>query len=167
MSRPIAAGLLLVASTACTSLTPGAECSSSACPQGQACDPDTELCVLDLGPQITVLSPRPDAAVTDPALDVRGTVATWSDATLVGMSYQLVDAGVTGGIPVDGGLFSLLIPLPALDGEDVELVLLARDSQARERHVSVPLRVDDVPPRPRFTESEERTFSSRSTSARR
>jgi len=151
MSRPIAAGLLLVASTACTSLTPSADCSSSACPQGQTCDPDTRLCVLDLGPQITVVSPRPDAAVTDSALDVRGTVATWSDATLVGMSYQLVDAGVTGGIPVDGGLFSLLIPLPALDGQDVQLVLLARDTQARERHVSVPLRVDDVPPRPRFT----------------
>src|SRR6185295_3560357 len=107
MSRPIAAGLLLVASTACTSLTPSADCSTSACPQGQTCDPDTRLCVLDLGPQITVVSPRPDAAVTDTALDVRGTVATWSDATLVGMSYQLVDAGVTGGIPVDGGLFSL------------------------------------------------------------
>ncbi len=150
MSRPIAAGLLLVASTACTSLTPSADCSSSACPQGQTCDPGTQLCVVDLGPQITVLSPRPDAAVTDPALDVRGTVATWSDATLVGMSYQLVDAGVTGGIAVDGGLFSLLIPLPALDGEDVQLVLLARDSQARESHVSVPLRVDDVLPRPRF-----------------
>jgi hypothetical protein len=150
MSRPIAAGLLLVASAACTSLTPSADCASSACPQGQTCDPGTRLCVLDLGPQITVLSPRPDAAVTDPALDVRGTVTTWSDATLVGMSYQLVDAGASGGIQVDGGLFSLVIPLPALDGEAVELVLLARDSQDRERQVSVPFRVDDVPPSPRF-----------------
>jgi len=105
---------------------------------------------VDLGPQITVLSPRADAAVTDPALDLRGTVTTWSDATLVGMSYELVDAGAAGGVAVDGGLFSLTIPLPALDGEDVELVLLARDSQDRERRVSVPFRVDDVAPGPRF-----------------
>src|SRR5512147_1026770 len=141
MSRRIAAGLLLVASAACTSLTPSADCSSSACPEGQTCDLETRLCVLDLGPQITVLSPKPDAAVKDPALEVRGTVATWSDATLVGMSYQLVDAGTAGGVPVDGGLFSLTIPLPPLDGEDVQLVLLARDTQARERRVSVPFRV--------------------------
>ncbi len=86
----------------------------------------------------------------DPALELRGTVSTWSDATLVGMSYQLVDAGSAGGIPVDGGLFSLTVPLPPLDGEDVQLVLLARDSQNRERRVAVPLRVDDVPPHPRF-----------------
>jgi hypothetical protein len=154
MSRPIVAGLLLVASAACTSLTPSADCEISACPQGQACDPATRLCILDLGPQITVLSPRPDAAVTDPALDVRGTVTTWSDATLMGVSYQLVDSGAAGAIPVDGGLFSLVIPLPAIDGEDVELVLLARDSQDRERRVSVPFRVDDVPPSPRFAPAE-------------
>jgi len=107
--------------------------------------------VVDLGPQITVLSPRPDAAVKDPVLEVRGTVSTWSDATLVGMSYQLVDAGVAGGIPVDAGLFAVPLALPALDGEDLQLLLLARDSQNRERHVSVPLRVDDVPPYPRFS----------------
>jgi len=150
MSRPIAAGILLVASAACTSLTASADCASSTCPDGQTCDPQTRLCVLDLSPQITVLSPKPDAAVKDSALEVRGTVATWSDSTLVGMSYQLVDAGSAGGVPVDGGLFSLTIPLPALDGEDVQLVLLARDSQDRERRVSVPFRVDDVAPRPRF-----------------
>src|SRR5215468_1125396 len=150
MSRPIAAGILLVASAACTSLTASADCASSTCPDGQTCDPQTRLCVLDLSPEITVLSPKPGAAVKDPALEVRGTVATWSDSTLVGMSYQLVDAGSAGGVPVDGGLFSLTIPLPALDGEDVQLVLLARDSQDRERRVSVPFRVDDVAPRPRF-----------------
>ena len=142
--------MLLVASAACTSLTPSADCASSACPDGQTCDATTQLCVLDLSPQITVLSPKPDAAVKDPALEVRGTVATWSDSTLVGMSYQLVDAGTAGGIPVDGGLFALTIPLPALDGEDVQLVLVARDSQDRERRVAVPFRVDDVAPRPRF-----------------
>ena len=150
MSRPIAAGMLLVASAACTSLTSSADCASSACPEGQTCDPQTRLCVLDLSPQITVLSPKADAAVKDSALEVRGTVATWSDSTLVGMSYQLVDAGSAGGVPVDGGLFSLTIPLPPLDGEDVQLVLLARDSQDRERRVSVPFRVDDVAPHPRF-----------------
>jgi hypothetical protein len=151
MSRHIAAGLLLLAGTGCTSLTPTADCSSSACPEGQTCDSQTRLCVLDLSPQITVLSPRPDAAVKDPALEVRGTVATWSASTLVGMSYQLVDAGSAGGVPVDGGLFSLTIPLPPLDWEDVQLVLLARDSQNRERRVAVPFRVDDVAPHPRFT----------------
>jgi len=150
MSRPIAAGLLLLAGAACTSLTPSADCASSACPDGQTCDPQTRLCVLDLAPQITVLSPKTDAAVKDPALELRGTVVTWSDSTLIGMSYQLVDAGTAGGVPVDGGLFSLSIPLPALDGQDVELVLLARDSLARERRVSVPFRVDDVAPRPLF-----------------
>src|SRR5262249_2800784 len=72
------------------------------------------------------------------------------DSTLVGMSYQLVDAGSVGGIPVDGGLFSLTIPLPPLDGEDVQLVLLARDSKDRERRVSVPFLVDDGAPNPRF-----------------
>jgi hypothetical protein len=151
MLRRMSAGLLLVASVACTSLTPSADCLSSACPDGQTCDATTRLCVLDLGPQITVLSPKPDAAVTDPALEVRGTVTTWSDSTLVGMSYQLVDAGTAGGIPVDGGLFALTVPLPALDGEDVQLVLVARDSQDRERRVAVPFRVDDVAPRPRFS----------------
>jgi hypothetical protein len=151
MLRRMTAGLLLIASVACTSLTPSADCSSSACPDGQTCDPTTHLCVLDLGPQITVLSPKPDAAVKDPALEVRGTVTTWSDSTLVGMSYQLVDAGSAGGIPVDGGLFALTVPLPVLDGEDVQLVLVARDSQDRERRVAVPLRVDDVAPRPRFS----------------
>ena len=151
MSRRIVAGLLLVASAGCTSLTPGADCSSSPCPDGQTCDAPTHLCVLDLSPQITVLSPQPDAAVKDPALEVRGTVSTWSDATLVGMSYQLVDAGVAGGVPVDGGLFSLSIPLPPNDGQDVQLVLLARDSQSRERRVTVPFRVDDVAPLPRFS----------------
>jgi len=152
MSRRIAAGLLLIAAGAgCTSLMPAADCSSSPCPDGQTCDAPTHLCVLDLSPQITVLAPRADAAVKDPALEVRGTVSTWSDATLVGMSYQLVDAGVAGGVPVDGGLFSLTIPLPALDGQDVQLVLLARDSQSRERRVSVPFRVDDVAPLPRFS----------------
>ena len=150
MSRHIAAGLLLIAGAGCTSLNPTADCSGSACPEGQTCDAQTRLCVLDLSPQISVLSPRPDAAVKEPALEVRGTVSTWSDATLVGMSYQLVDAGTAGGVPVDGGLFSLTIPLPALDGEDVQLVLLARDSQSRERRVAVPVRVDDVAPRPRF-----------------
>src|SRR5689334_17689262 len=145
MSRRIAAGLLLVAAGAgCTSLTPSADCSSSPCPEGQTCDAPTHLCVLDLSPQISVLAPQPDAAVKDPALEVRGTVSTWSDATLVGMSYQLVDAGVAGGVPVDGGLFSLTIPLPPIDGQDVQLVLLARDSLSRERRVSVPFRVDDV-----------------------
>ena len=93
MLRRMTAGVLLVASVACTSLTPSADCSSSACPDGQTCDATTQLCVLDLGPQITVLSPKPDAAVKDPALEVRGTVTTWSDSTLVGMSYQLLDAG--------------------------------------------------------------------------
>jgi hypothetical protein len=151
MLRRMTAGLLLVASAACTSLTPGADCSSSACPEGQTCDAETRLCVLDLSPQITVLSPKPDAAVKDPALEVRGTVATWSDSTLVGMSYQLVDAGTAGGVPVDGGLFALTIALPALDGDDVQLVLVARDSQNRERRVAVPFRVDDVPPHPRFS----------------
>src|SRR5215831_19858846 len=151
MSRHLAAGMLLLAGAACTSLTPAADCSGSACPAGQTCDVETRLCVLDLGPQITVLSPRPDAAVRDPVLEVRGTVSTWSDATLVGMSYQLVDAGVAGGVPVDGGLFAVTLALPAMDGEDVQLLLLARDSQNRERHVSVPLRVDDVPPYPRFS----------------
>jgi hypothetical protein len=150
MSRPIAAGLLLLAGAACTSLTSSADCESAACPNGQICDPQTRLCVLDLAPQITVLSPKPDAAVKDPALEVRGTVSTWSDSTLEGMSYQLVDGGGAGGVPVDGGLFSLTIPLPPLDGQDVQLVLLARDSLARERRVSVPFRVDDVPPRPLF-----------------
>jgi hypothetical protein len=151
MSRRIVAGLLLVAGAGCTSLTPGADCSSSPCPDGQTCDAPTHLCVLDLGPQITVLSPQSDAAVKNPALEVRGTVSTWSDATLVGMSYQLVDAGTAGGVPVDGGLFSLTIPLPPLDGQDVQLVLLARDSQSRERRVTVPFRVDDVAPLPRFS----------------
>jgi len=151
MARHIAAGLLLVAGTACTSLTPAADCSSTACPEGQTCDEPTHLCVLDLSPQITVLTPRPDAAVKDPALEVRGTVATWSDATLVGMSYQLVDAGAAGSVPVDGGLFGVTLPLPPLDGVDLQLVLLARDSQARERRVTVPFRVDDVLPRPRFS----------------
>src|SRR5215472_4995068 len=150
MSRHLAAGVLLLAGAACTSLTPAADCSSSPCPAGQTCDVGTRLCVVDLGPQITVLSPRPDAAVKEPVLEVRGTVSTWSDATLVGMSYQLVDAGVAGGIPVDAGLFAVPLALPALDGEDVQLLLLARDSQNRERHVSVPLRVDDVLPHPRF-----------------
>ena len=154
MSRRIAAGLLIVAGGACTSLTPSADCSSSACPDGQTCDAQTRLCVLDLGPQITVLSPQPDASVKNPALEVRGTVATWSDSTLVGMSYQLVDAGAVGGVPVDGGLFALTIPLPPLDGEDVQLVLVARDSQSRERHVAVPFRVDDVAPLPRFSPGE-------------
>ena len=151
MLRRMSAGLLLVASAACTSLTASADCSSSTCPDGQTCDGQTRLCVLDLSPQITVLSPKPDAAVKDPALEVRGTVSTWSDSTLVGMSYQLVDAGTAGGVPVDGGLFSLTIPLPALDGEDVQLVLVARDSQDREHRVTVPFRVDDVAPRPRFS----------------
>jgi hypothetical protein len=152
MSRRIAAGLLLIAAGAgCTSLTPTADCSSSPCPDGQTCDAPTRLCVLDLSPQITVLAPQADAAVKDPSLEVRGTVSTWSDATLVGMSYQLVDAGTAGGVPVDGGLFSLTIPLPPLDGQDVQLVLLARDSQSRERRVSVPFRVDDVAPLPRFS----------------
>lgn len=150
MSRHIA-GLLILATAGCTSLSPVGDCASSACPDGQTCDGQTRLCVLDLGHQVTVLSPRPDAAVKDTALEVRGTVATWSDATLAGMSYQLVDAGVAGGVPVDGGLFSLTIPLPPLDGVDVQLLLLARDSQNRERRVSVPLRVDDVPPRPGFS----------------
>jgi len=150
MSRPIAAGLLLFAGTACTSLTASADCASSACPDGQTCDPQTRLCVLDLSPKITVLSPKPDAAVKDLALEVRGTVSTWSDSTLEGMSYQLVDAGSAGFVPVDGGLFALTIPLPPLDGEDVQLVLLARDSLARERRVSVPFRVDDVAPHPQF-----------------
>ncbi|HUM13756.1 MAG TPA: hypothetical protein VLT82_22605 [Myxococcaceae bacterium] len=151
MTRHIAAGLLLLAGAGCTSLTSAADCSSSACPEGQTCDSQTQLCVLDLSPQITVLSPKADAAVKELALEVRGTVATWSDATLVGMSYQLVDAGTAGGVPVDGGLFSLTVPLPPLDGEDVQLVLLARDSQARERRLAVPFRVDDVPPHPRFS----------------
>jgi hypothetical protein len=151
MSRHFAAGVLLLAGTACTSLTPAADCSSSACPEGQNCDAQTQLCVLDLGPQITVLSPRPDAAVRDPFLEVRGTVATWSDSTLVGMSYQVLDAGTAGGIPVDGGLFLVTIPLPALDGVDVQLLLVARDSQNRERRTSVPFRVDTVLPHPRFT----------------
>jgi hypothetical protein len=150
MSRPIAAGLLLLAGTACTSLTAGAECEGFACPEGQTCDPQTRLCVLDLSPQITVLSPKADAAVKDLALEVRGTVSTRSDSTLQGMSYQLVDAGSAGSVPVDGGLFAVTVPLPPLDGEDVQLVLLARDSLGRERRVSVPFRVDDVAPRPRF-----------------
>ena len=150
MSRQIAAGLLLLAGAGCTSLIPTADCSSLACPEGQTCDGQTRLCVLDLSPQITVLSPKADAAVKDPALEVRGTVSTWSDSTLVGMSYQLVDAGISGGVPVDGGLFSLTVPLPPLDGADVQLVLLARDNQNRERRVAVPFLVDDVPPRPRF-----------------
>ncbi|HVP62350.1 MAG TPA: hypothetical protein VMT11_17460 [Myxococcaceae bacterium] len=151
MSRQVAAGLLLLAGVGCTSLTSAADCSSSACPAGQTCDAQTRLCVLDLRPQISVLSPKPDAAVKDPALELRGTVATWSDSTLVGMSYQIVDAGTAGGVPVDGGVFSLTVPLPPLDGEDVQLVLLARDSQNRERRVSVPFRVDDVLPHPRFS----------------
>jgi hypothetical protein len=151
MSRHIAAGLLLVTGAGCTSLSPAADCSSSACPAGQTCDAETRLCVLDLSPQITVLTPRADAAVKDPALDVRGTVTTWSDATLAGMSYQLGDAGAAGEIPVDGGLFALTIPVPPLDGVDVHLVLRARDSQNREGRLAVPLRVDDVAPRPRFS----------------
>lgn len=151
MSRPIVSAILFAASVACTSLTPAADCSSSACPSGQTCDPGTQLCVLDIGPQITVFAPSPDAAVKTSALDVRGTVTTWSDATLAGMSYQLVDAGSAGSVPVDGGLFSLTVPLPALNGRDVQLVLLARDSQSRERRLAVPLFVDDVPPRPTFS----------------
>ncbi len=151
MSRHIAAGLLVAAGAACTSLTPVADCSSSACPSGQACDPGTHLCVLDLSPQVTVFAPTPDAAVKAPALEVRGTVTTWSDATLVGMSYQLLDAGGAGAVPVDGGLFSLTVPLPPLNGQDVQLVLLARDSRSRERRFSVPFFLDDVAPHPTFS----------------
>ena len=151
MSRPIVSALLFVASAACTSLTPAADCSSSMCPSGQTCDPGTHLCVLDLGPQITVFAPSPDAAVKAPALDLRGTVTTSSDAALVGMSYQLADAGSAGAIPVDRGLFSLTLPLPAINGQAVQLVLLARDSLSRERRVSVPFFLDDVAPRPMFS----------------
>src|SRR4029453_12179123 len=89
MLRRMTAGVLLVASVPCPSLTPSADCSGSACPDGQTCDATTQLCVLDLGPQITVLSPKPDAAVKDPALEGRGTVTTGADSTLAGRSYQL------------------------------------------------------------------------------
>ena len=154
MSRHIAAGLLLVAGAACTSLTPAADCSNAPCPSGQTCDPGTHLCVLDEGPQITVFTPTPDAAVKAAALDVRGTVTTWSDATLAGMSYQVVDAGSAGAVSVDGGLFSLTVPLPPINGQDVQLFLLARDTRNRERSVSVPLFLDDVAPRPTFLPGE-------------
>src|SRR5262249_25427010 len=50
-----------------------------------------------------------------------------------------------------GGVFALTIPVPAIDGADVQLVLRARDSQNREGRLAVPLRVDDVAPRPRFS----------------
>lgn len=150
MSRQIAAALVVLTGAACTSLTPAADCSSGACPSGQACDPGSHLCVLDEGPQITVFSPAPDAAVKTPALEVRGTVITWSDATLVGMSYALADAGSAGAVPVDGGLFALTVPLPPINGQGVQLVLLARDTRNRERRVSVPFFLDDVAPRPSF-----------------
>ncbi len=150
MSRQIAAALGVLIGAACTSLTPVADCSSGACPSGQACDPGSHLCVLDESPQITVFSPAPDAAVKTPALEVRGTVITWSDSTLVGMSYALADAGSAGTVPVDGGLFALTVPLPPINGQDVQLVLLARDTRNRERRVSVPFFLDDVAPRPIF-----------------
>ena len=150
----MAAAMLLCAGAACTSLVPAGDCADAPCPEGQACDPATRLCVLDLSPRITVVAPERNAAVKDAVLEVRGTVVTWSDATLVGVSYQLTDAGVAGGVPVDAGVFAVDVPLPPLDGVDTELVLLARDSQSRERRVSVPVRVDDVPPNPRFSPAE-------------
>jgi hypothetical protein len=152
MQRPFGGWLLLAGSLtgACTSLIPGAECADGTCPDGQTCDVGTHLCVQDLAPRITVLSPHPDAAVRDVLLDVRGTVTTTAGSTLVGMSYALGDGGVAGGIAVDGGLFAFTVPLPPLNALDTSLVLLARDTEQREGRVSVPLWVDDVPPTPVF-----------------
>lgn len=152
MQRPVGGWLLLAASltSACTSLIGGAECADGICPDGQTCDMGTHLCVQDLAPRITVLSPRPDAAVRVVLLDVRGTVTTTAGSTLVGMSYAVGDGGVAGGIAVDGGLFAFTVPLPPLNAMDTSLVLLARDTEQRERRLAVPLWVDDVPPFPQF-----------------
>jgi hypothetical protein len=152
MQRPVGGWLLLAAAvtSACTSLIGVAECADGPCPDGQTCDVGTQLCVKDLAPRITVLSPQPDAAVRDAILDVRGTVTTTAGSTLVGMSYALGDGGVAGGIAVDGGLFAFTVVLPPLNAVDTSLVLLARDTEQRERRLSVPLRVDDVPPSPQF-----------------
>jgi hypothetical protein len=152
MQRPLGGWLLLAAAltSACTSLIGVAECADGTCPDGQTCDVGTHLCVQDLAPRITVLSPHPDAAVRDVVLDVRGTVTTTEGSTLVGMSYALGDGGVAGGVAVDGGLFAFTVPLPPLNAVDTSLVLLARDTEQRERRLLVPLWVDDVPPNPQF-----------------
>jgi hypothetical protein len=152
MQRSVGGWLFLAASltSACTSLIGVAECADGTCPDGQTCDVGTHLCVQDLAPRITVLSPHPDAAVRDVLLDVRGTVTTTEGSTLVGMSYAISDGGVAGGIAVDGGLFAVTVPLPPLNAVETSLVLLARDTEQRERRVSVPLWVDDVPPTPQF-----------------
>src|SRR5262249_44891510 len=124
---------MLIGASACTSLTTAADCADGACPEGQTCDGATHLCVLDLGPQIGVIAPRADAGVREPILEVRGTVITRSDSTLVDMSFQLVDAGVAGPVFVDGGVFAADVPLPPIDGQSLALVLIALDNLARER----------------------------------
>ena len=150
MPGRVAALWMLIGASACTSLTTAADCADGACPDGQTCDGATRLCVLDLGPQIRVIAPPPDAGVRESILEVRGTVITRSDSTLVDMSFQLVDAGVAGPVSVDGGVFAVDIPLPPIDGRSLALVLVARDSLGRQGRRSVPLFVDGVAPRPRF-----------------
>jgi hypothetical protein len=150
MPGRVAAVLMLVGASACTSLTAVADCADGACPDGQTCDPDTRLCVQDLSPRIAVLSPRLDAGVRESVLEVRGTVLTQGGASLVGMSFQLVDAGLAGPVEVDAGVFSADVPLPPIDGQDVALILTARDTLGREGRRSVPLHLDGVAPRPRF-----------------
>src|SRR5215813_7727255 len=150
MPGRVAALWMLIGASACTSLTTAADCADGPCPEGQTCDATTRLCVLDLGPQIVVLAPRADAGVREAVLEVRGTVATRGGASLVGMSFQLVDAGLAGPVAEDGGVFSADVPLPPIDGQSVALVVIARDSLGREGRRSVPLFVDRVPPRPSF-----------------
>ncbi|HEY1127260.1 MAG TPA: hypothetical protein VGF83_05825, partial [Actinomycetota bacterium] len=91
MQRSVGGWLFLAAclTSACTSLIGVAECADGTCPDGQTCDVGTHLCVQDLAPRITVLSPHPDAAVRDVLLDVRGTVTTTEGSTLVRMSYAI------------------------------------------------------------------------------
>jgi hypothetical protein len=150
MPGRVAALLMVFGASGCTSLTAAADCADGACPDGQTCDATTRLCVLDLSPQISVLAPRIDAGVREAVLEVRGTVLTRSDASLVGMSFQLVDAGLAGPVAVDGGVFSADVPLPPIDGQQLALILIARDTVGREGRRAVPLFVDGVAPRPRF-----------------
>jgi hypothetical protein len=150
MPGRVAALWMWIGVSACTSLTTAADCADGTCPEGQTCDSPTRLCVLDLAPQIAVLAPRADAGVRESILEVRGTVATRTDSTLVDMSFQLVDAGIAGPVSLDGGVFAADIPLPPIDGQALGLVLIARDNLGREGRRSVPLFVDGVAPRPRF-----------------
>jgi len=132
-----------LAAAGCTQLTDAAFCANG-CGAGQACDPDTQLCV-DVRPEVILAAPLPDAGFDAGQVQVRGTVRFFDDAGAKELSGGLPDGGWLA-LVVDGGAFAAALPVPILDGGVYSIRVRAVDTADRVGEAVVPVQLDQVSP---------------------